>query len=95
MNRLYLCSLPENISENPTKVLLRLFGQKVPLDADQETIALVFNAHITDNVIFTLLSERRLGPGLYGIFSGGRLEEYIEVYSRNLFDRTAMLDIPV
>lgn len=32
---------------------------------------------ITESVIFTLLSERRLGPKLHGIFPGGRIEEYI------------------
>ncbi|RWS02548.1 choline/ethanolamine kinase-like protein [Dinothrombium tinctorium] len=32
---------------------------------------------ITESVIFMLLSERNLGPKLYGIFPGGRLEEYI------------------
>ena len=34
---------------------------------------------ITESVIFTLLAERRLGPRLYGIFPGGRLEEFIQV----------------
>lgn len=34
---------------------------------------------ITDSVIFTLLSERGLGPRLHGIFPGGRIEEYIPV----------------
>ena len=34
---------------------------------------------ITESVIFTLLAERRLGPKLYGIFPGGRLEQYIQV----------------
>lgn len=32
---------------------------------------------ITESVIFTLLSERRLGPKLHGVFPGGRIEEYI------------------
>lgn len=32
-----------------------------------------------DSVIFTLLSERRLGPRLHGVFSGGRIEEFIPV----------------
>lgn len=34
---------------------------------------------VTDAVIFMMLSERNLGPKLYGIFPGGRLEEYIPV----------------
>lgn len=34
---------------------------------------------MTESLIFMLLSERKLGPRLYGIFPGGRLEEYIPV----------------
>ena len=34
---------------------------------------------ITESVIFMMLSERNLGPKLYGIFPEGRLEEYISV----------------
>lgn len=34
---------------------------------------------ITESVIFTLLSERKLGPRLYGVFPGGRVEEFIPV----------------
>ena len=34
---------------------------------------------MTESLIFMLLSERKLGPKLYGIFPGGRLEEYIPV----------------
>ena len=33
----------------------------------------VFN----DTVIFSVMSERGLGPKLYGFFPGGRLEEYL------------------
>lgn len=34
---------------------------------------------LTDTVVFTLLSERKLGPKLHGIFPGGRIEQYIPV----------------
>jgi choline/ethanolamine kinase len=34
---------------------------------------------VNESVIFTLLSERKLGPKLMGVFNGGRLEEYIPV----------------
>lgn len=34
---------------------------------------------LTDTVVFTLLSERQLGPKLHGIFPGGRIEQYIPV----------------
>lgn len=33
---------------------------------------------ITESVIFTLLSERGLGPKLHGVFPGGRIEQYIK-----------------
>lgn len=34
---------------------------------------------VTESVVFTLLSERKLGPKLHGIFPGGRIEQYIPV----------------
>ena len=32
---------------------------------------------IKDNVVFTILSERSLGPKLHAVFAEGRLEEYV------------------
>ena len=37
--------------------------------------------HVIDNVVFTILSERGLGPTLYGVFPEGRLEEFIPARS--------------
>lgn len=71
-NLLYCCELPSfqpPLGEEPNKVLLRMYGQV--RDGAHE-------ATITDSVIFTLLAERKLGPKLYGIFPGGRLEEYMQ-----------------
>ena len=34
---------------------------------------------ITESIVFAVLSERTVGPRLYGVFPGGRLEEYIPV----------------
>ena len=34
---------------------------------------------VIDTVIFALLAERGFGPKLYGVFQGGRLEQYISV----------------
>lgn len=45
---------------------------------------------ITESVVFALLSERNFGPRLYGIFPGGRIEQYIP--ARALM--TAELSIP-
>lgn len=68
---LFLCKLPSKIvpiRNEPDKVLLRIYF-------NPET-----ESHLVDeSVIFTLLSERHLGPKLYGVFNGGRLEEYIPV----------------
>lgn len=69
-NLLYYCSLPAThtpVTGEPSQVLLRMYGQL--LDR--------YDTKITDSVITMLLSERKLGPKLYGIFPGGRLEEYI------------------
>ena len=71
-NLLYYCSLPAThtpVTGEPSQVLLRMYGQL--LDR--------YDTKITDSVITMLLSERKLGPKLYGIFPGGRLEEYIPV----------------
>lgn len=70
-NLLYFCALPNSVAPlgtEPRQVLLRIYGQVH--DDGVEAV-------ITQSVIFTLLSERRMGPKLYGVFPGGRLEEYI------------------
>ncbi|PNF21862.1 Choline/ethanolamine kinase [Cryptotermes secundus] len=72
-NWLYHVSLPETRppkSSEPSQVLLRLYGQVHGAERALEGL-------ITESVIFTLLSERRLGPKLHGVFPGGRIEEYI------------------
>lgn len=53
------------------QVLLRIYGRTHGEQA-LETV-------LTDTVVFTLLSERKLGPKLHGIFPGGRIEQYIPV----------------
>ena len=34
---------------------------------------------VLNSVIFAILSERGIGPRLYGVFPGGRIEQYLEV----------------
>ena len=46
---------------------------------EQETPESFITGIVTENVIFAILSERKLGPRLMGVFAGGRLEEYIPV----------------
>lgn len=67
-NHIYICSLPKSLKprsncQEPSKVLLRLYG--VNYGANQISKADLSNL-VLDNVIFTILSERRLGPKLYG-----------------------------
>ncbi|UYV76369.1 CHKA [Cordylochernes scorpioides] len=69
-NLIYYCSLPEThtpLVGEPKQALLRMYGQIHEGQRD-----------VIESVIFMMLSERKLGPQLYGIFPGGRLEEYIQ-----------------
>lgn len=71
-NLLYYCALPgsqQPIHGEPTRVLLRIYGQ---LHGEKALEGLV-----TESVIFTMLSENQRGPRLLGVFPGGRIEEYI------------------
>lgn len=61
----------------PKEVLIRVYGQTHGEHA--------LEALITESVVFTLLSERGLGPKLHGIFPGGRIEQYIN--ARPLLNR--------
>ena len=72
-NYLYLCSLPNNMEcqpGEPRDVLVRIYGE-----------ILDNRAKFYEGVIFTLLAERGFGPHLYGVFSSGRIEQYIPVIS--------------
>lgn len=67
-NYLYLCQLPDNVipEENePSKVLLRFYGEIVDL-----------RQRFYECIIFTVLSERKIGPKTYGVFYSGRIEEF-------------------
>lgn len=69
---LFLCELPDfakkMIGDESDKTLLRIY-----FNPETE------NRLVAESVIFTLLSERNLGPRLYGVFNEGRLEEFIVV----------------
>lgn len=74
-NWLYHVKLQKHVNNytesSPREVMLRLYGQSHGECGIQHLI--------TESVIFALLSERKLGPRLYGVFAGGRIEEYIPV----------------
>ncbi|VDD75064.1 unnamed protein product [Mesocestoides corti] len=73
-NYLYVASLkpgtPVDSNSTPRKVFVRVYG---------ELLRSNINSVVLDAVIFALLSEKRLGPKLYGVFPGGRIEEFVEV----------------
>ncbi|VDL57418.1 unnamed protein product [Hymenolepis diminuta] len=73
-NYLYMAQLkPEAIDSSstvPKKVFIRVYG---------ELLRSNMNSVILDAVLFALLSEKRLGPKLFGVFPGGRIEEFVEV----------------
>ncbi|XP_038621033.1 choline kinase alpha isoform X2 [Tachyglossus aculeatus] len=83
-NMLYRCSLPDSVptvGSEPRRVLLRLYGAILQMDAE---------AMVLESVMFAILAERSLGPKLYGIFPQGRLEQFIP--SRRL--ETEELSLP-
>lgn len=78
----------EKNKKEPNEVLIRVYGQTHGERA--------LEALITDSVIFTLLSERGLGPKLHGIFPGGRIEQYINarpLLTRELADQKLSMSI--
>ncbi|CAI2350507.1 unnamed protein product [Caenorhabditis sp. 36 PRJEB53466] len=67
-NLLFLVELPAHLTPiqmEPEKALLRVHCQA---DIDQL---------LSESVVFTLLSERNLGPKMLGVFPGGRFEQFI------------------
>eukprot|EP00095_Tigriopus_kingsejongensis_P005916 maker-scaffold392_size185621-snap-gene-0.25 protein:Tk05916 transcript:maker-scaffold392_size185621-snap-gene-0.25-mRNA-1 annotation:"choline kinase alpha isoform x3" len=80
-NLIFHVSLPKGVKprhKEPKEVLIRLFGQKYN-ENDSQT-----SSKVLENVIFALLSERKLGPRLLGVFKEGRLEEYIHARSMTM-----------
>ena len=72
-NLLYCCWLADSVpavGREPRRVLLRIYGQIIHGHPDMV---------LTDSVIFALLAEKGMGPKLYGVFTTGRLEEYVPV----------------
>lgn len=71
-NYLYICSLPPDVEvpdNQPRRVLLRVYG----------SIATSSSFLVQNSVIFALMSEKQLGPKLYGMNPKARLEEYVPV----------------
>ncbi|VDQ00379.1 unnamed protein product [Trichobilharzia regenti] len=72
-NYLYIGFLKDDVNSaknEPRKVLIRVYG---------EVLRSCTDSIVSDSVNFAILSEKRIGPKLHGVFPGGRIEEYIEV----------------
>ena len=69
MNRLLLCSL-EDDSVSPHQALVRF------MSGNNEYVTL---GEAGEALAFSEFSRIGLGPKLYGVFAGGRLEEYVPV----------------
>ena len=70
---LYCCWLSDSVpvvGTEPRRVLLRIYGQII----HEHPVTV-----LTDSVIFGLLAEKGMGPKLYGVFTTGRVEEYVPV----------------
>ena len=79
---IFFVGLPAKIKTHdrePRQVLLRIFGSTLTQLEASETPESFITGIVMENVIFTILSERKLGPRLLGVFAGGRLEEYLPV----------------
>jgi len=47
-------------------------GTDAAASAKEDELTAYITSHVVDNVVFTILSERGLGPSLYGVFPEGR-----------------------
>ena len=72
-NRIYVC---ENLSDDhPSKVLIKLYGGKlIGPDVPYRTLT-----EAGEVLVCYTMGELGLGPKLFGVFKGGRIEEYISV----------------
>lgn len=73
--------------EEPTKVILRLMGGKMIEKYSKDNI-LATHGEVIESLNYYLMSDAKLGPKIFAIFSGGRIEEYIP--SRTLSDNDLM-----
>lgn len=71
---------------SPERVIVRFFG---------EILLSSVHSLVLNSVIFAILSERGIGPRLYGVFPGGRIEQYLEVPIRMLLDALTIPSVAV
>jgi len=83
-NYLMYCRLSDDVkpeNDEPLEVKIRLFG--TPLwDTVENELKQLVTQRVSENVVFTILSERGYGPKIYGSDANGRVEEFVP--GRNL-----------
>ncbi|KAI1299619.1 Choline kinase alpha [Halotydeus destructor] len=76
VNRIFICENKGNddsVADEPKKVVLRLYGGKA-LDSQRSST----DNKLDEILVYYAMSNLGLGPKLYGVFPGGRLEQYLE-----------------
>ncbi|ORX35870.1 kinase-like domain-containing protein [Kockovaella imperatae] len=76
VNRLYLVSRTTRADREPSRVLIRLFGLGPGLEEPPVTSSTL--SATEQAVMYYEMGRRGWGPRLYGVFRGGRLEEWID-----------------
>ena len=73
-NQLYYCAIrePSPKADVPQEVAIRLYGKKwYNVDEQYE--------RLTDTIVSVMVSEKGLGPKIYGLFEDGQIQHYYHV----------------
>ena len=83
VNRLYVCQNKSVITTQEVKqVLLRLYGGKM---LDKSDHAFKAFGEVGEVLVYYIMAQNGLGPQIYGVFSGGRIEQFLPVSLLFLF----------
>ena len=67
-------------AQEPAKVLLRLFGGKLLNKFSSDEI-LATHGEVIETLNYYIMNQYKLGPKMYGVFPGGRIEEFVPSHS--------------
>ena len=75
-NQLYYCAIINKCEKEavPQEVAIRLYGHKYYDSCDNEN-----NERLSDVIIGLMVSEKDLGPKIYGIFEEGQIQQFYKV----------------
>ena len=99
-------SLSNGVLHHPVKVIFRLYGGnvywKTKVSQSNDSVFTNFFVHknnpLEETIIVYQLSKKGYGPKLYGIFNGGRLDEYIPSHTlkhEELQDENIIRDLAI